>query len=168
MANSVQKLTNPNVNLEQARDESLALVTKSALVSAGGAIVPIPFFDLVVDMGVLIKLMPEINEKFGLPAEHVTIFDPQTKQINWSALRKRGLEMSSFLVARTTAKRTINGFVGRIMTRQVTKFIPLGGSIVAGTLGYKMMKKLAEAHIEECYQTAKRLQNQQQGQVVNG
>lgn len=158
----------PSINLEQARRDSEALVKKAALVSAGGSMVPIPFFDLLVDVGVLSKIMPEINANFGLPHDHVTIFDPKTKQLNWSALRQRGLEMSSYVVARTAAKGTINGFFGRIMTKQVTKFIPFGGSLVAGTLGFMMTKKIAEAHINECYQIAQRVRQQQSQSVVNG
>lgn len=158
----------PTVNLEQARRDSQALVKKAALISAGGAIVPIPFFDLMVDLGVLSKLLPEINAKFGLPHDHVTVYDPATKKVNWDALRQRGLEMSSYVVARTAAKGAVNSFVGRMLTRQVTKFIPLGGSLVAGTLGYMMTKKIAEAHIDECYQNAQRLRAEQNRKVVNG
>ena len=36
--------------------------------------------------------------------------------------------------------KTFNGFFGKIVTKQVTKFVPLGGQLVA-SLGYFMMKK---------------------------
>ncbi len=39
-------------------------------------------------------------------------------------------------------KKSFNGFFAKIATKQVTKFIPLGGQIVAASLGYFMMKKL--------------------------
>ena len=45
--------------------------------------------------------------------------------------------------------------VGKVLTKQVTKFIPLGGQIVAASLGYIIMKKIAEAHVEESYKMAK-------------
>lgn len=40
----------PSLNLEQIRDECQELIQKRAYVSAGAAIVPIPFFDVVVDL----------------------------------------------------------------------------------------------------------------------
>jgi hypothetical protein len=54
----------------------------------------------------------------------------------------------------------------KIITKQVTKFIPLGGSIIAASLGYIVMKKVAEAHVEECYKLAKGIQQKQQASVV--
>lgn len=159
----------PNIDLERARQESYELIKKRALVSAGASMVPVPFLDLVVDLGVLSTLLPEINNKFGLAPEQMSIYDPATKKVNWAELRKRGFELSGFVVARTAVKQSLNGFVGKYLTKQVTKFIPLGGSIVAGSLGYILMKKLAETHIEDCYQTAQQLLKQQQNnqKVVN-
>ncbi|TXJ06283.1 MAG: hypothetical protein E6Q25_09695, partial [Acinetobacter sp.] len=157
----------PNINLEQARQESLAMIKKRAVISAGAAIVPVPFFDLAVDLGVLTILLPEINAKFGLSPEQMSVYDPTTKTVNWKELRKRGFELSSFVVARTAVKQSINGFMGKFVTKQVTKFIPLGGSLVAGTLGYIIMKKIAETHVEDCYEVAQRLLKQQNTQVVN-
>jgi len=62
------------------------------------------------------------------------------------------------VVARTAAKQSLNGMVGKVLTKQVTKFIPLGGQIVAASLGYIIMKKIAEAHVEESYKMAKNIQ----------
>ena len=49
----------PSLNLEQIRDECHDLI-KRAYVSAGAAIVPIPF-DVAVDLGILSHLIPDIN-----------------------------------------------------------------------------------------------------------
>ncbi|EMO3725611.1 hypothetical protein ACWKDC_003367, partial [Acinetobacter baumannii] len=66
----------PSLNLEQIRDECQELIQKRAYVSAGAAIVPIPFFDVVVDLGILSQLIPDINSRFGLAPEHVSVYDP--------------------------------------------------------------------------------------------
>lgn len=157
----------PNLDLEQVRAECLQLVKKRAYISAGVAVVPIPFFDVVLDVGSLSLLIPEINERFGLAPEQISVFDPQTKQIHWQELRKRGVEFSGLVVARTAAKSTLNNFAGKIITKQVAKFIPLGGSLVAASLGYIVMKKVAEAHVEECYKLAKNLQQKKTAQVIH-
>ena len=157
----------PRLDLEKVREECLQKTKKRAYLSAGAAIVPIPFFDVAVDLGMLSQIIPEINSRFGLGSEHVSVFNPETKQVHWDELRKRGFEFSGFVVARTAMKGTFNGFFTKIATKQVTKFIPLGGQIVAASMGYIAMKKVAEAHVEECYKIAKGVQQKQNAQVVN-
>lgn len=157
----------PSLNLEQVRTDCLELVKKRAYVSAGAAVIPVPFLDVVIDVGILSQLIPEINARFGLSPEQVSVYDPQTKQIHWQELRKRGIEFSGLVVARTAVKKSLNNVAAKVITKQVTKFIPLGGQLVAASLGYFVMKKVAEAHVEESYKIAKGIQ-QKQAQVVNG
>ena len=69
-------------------------------------------------------------------------------------------------MARTAMKKTFNGFFTKIATKQVTKFIPLGGQLVAASLGYFMMRKITEAHIQDCYTLAKRIQQKSRSTIV--
>jgi len=131
----------PTLNLEQIREECLELVKKRSYVSAGAAVVPVPFFDVVIDVGMLSFLIPEINARCGF-------------------------EFSGLVVARTAVKASFNNMAAKIITKQVTKFIPLGGSIIAASLGYIVMKKVAETHVDECYKLAKGIQQKQQASVV--
>jgi tRNA nucleotidyltransferase/poly(A) polymerase len=157
----------PHVNLEQIREECLELVKKRAYFSAGAAIIPVPFFDVLVDVGLLSQLIPEVNARFGLAPEQVTLYDLETKQINWDELKKRGVEISGIVVTRTAAKKTVNNFAAKYITKQVTKFIPLGGQMIAAGLGFFLMKKVAEAHVEESYKLAKKAQQNSKANTVN-
>lgn len=156
----------PSLNLETVRNECLELVKKRAYFSAGAAIIPVPFFDVVIDVGILSQLIPEINARFGLAPEQISVYDPKTKRIHWNELRKRGFEFSGLVVARTAVKSSLNNVAAKVITKQVTKFIPLGGSIIAASLGYIVMKKVAEAHVDECYKLAKGIQNKQKEKIV--
>lgn len=157
----------PNLNLEIIRVECLELAKKRAYFSAGAAIVPVPFFDVVIDVGILSQLIPEINARFGLSPEQISVYDPATKKVHWNELRKRGVEFSGLVVARTAVKKSINNVAAKYITKQVTKFIPLGGQAIAASLGYFVMKKVADAHIEDSYKLAKTIQQKQQAQVVS-
>ncbi len=157
----------PRLNLEHIRTECLALIKKRAYMSAGAAIIPIPFLDVVIDVGILSQLIPEINARFGLAPEQISVFDPTTKEIHWTELRKRGVEFSGLVVARTAIKKSLNNIATKVITKQVTKFIPLGGQLVAAILGYIVMKKVAEAHVDESYKLAKSIQQKQSSRVVN-
>ncbi|WP_347454658.1 hypothetical protein [Acinetobacter thermotolerans] len=156
----------PSLNLEQIREECLELIKKRAYVSAGAAVIPVPFLDVVIDVGILSQLLPEINARFGLAPEQVSVFDPKTKQVQWDELRKRGVQFSGLVVARTAVKKSINNVAAKYITKQVTKFIPLGGQLIAASLGYYVMKKVAEAHVEDSYKLAKNIQQKQQARTV--
>ena len=155
-----------NLNLELVRAECLELVQKRSYYSAGAAVIPVPFLDVVIDVGILSQLIPEINARFGLAPEQVSVFDPATKQVHWAELKKRGIEFSGLVVARTAVKKSLNNVAAKYITKQVTKFIPLGGQLIAAGLGYFVMKKVAEAHVEECYNLAKGIQEKQRVQTV--
>lgn len=155
-----------SLNLEQIRAECLELVQKRAYVSAGVAVIPVPFLDVVVDVGILSQLIPEINARFGLAPEQISVFDLETKQIHWQELRKRGFEFSGLVVARTAVKNSIHNFASKMITKQVSKYIPLGGQLVAASLGYFIMKKVAETHVEDCYKLAKSIQQKQNLQAT--
>jgi uncharacterized protein (DUF697 family) len=151
----------PDLNLEQIRKECIELVKKRAWLSAGAAIVPVPFLDVAIDASILSVLLPQINAKFGLAPEQIAVYDTKTREVKWDELRKRGVQFVGFVTARTVARKSLTGFAGKILTKQVTKFIPLGGQMVAASLGYYILKKIALAHVEDSYKLAKQLQGQQ-------
>ena len=154
----------PSLDLEQIRHECLELTKKRAYYSAGAAVIPVPFMDVVIDVGILSQLIPEINARFGLSPEQISVYDPKTRQIHWQELRKRGVEFSGLVVARTAVKKSLNNVAAKVLIKQVTKFIPLGGQLVAASLGYFVMKKIADAHVQDCYRTAKSIQQKQVAQ----
>jgi uncharacterized protein (DUF697 family) len=162
--NADEHLISPSLNLDQIRRECIDLVKKRAWISAGAAIVPVPFLDVVIDTSVLSVLLPQINAKFGLEPEQIAVYDPATRQVRWNALRKRGFQFAGLVTTRAVARKSLSGFAGKILTKQVTKFIPLGGQMVAATLGYQILKKIALTHVEDSYKLAKQMQQQQKKQ----
>lgn len=163
---NVPEFIDPQLNLEKAKADALEMIKKRAYISAGAAIVPIPFFDVMIDVGILTALVPQINQSFGLSKNYTTVFNPKTKEVHWDELKKRGIEFSGLMVARTGVKKSINGFISRMLTKQVTKFIPLGGQIISASLGYIVFKKIAESHIEDSYKLAKSIQTKQPESAV--
>ena len=66
LAEKLPNTIDPNLDLEQVKKDCEKLVKKRAKLSAGVAIVPVPFFDVAVDASMLTMLLPEISERFGL------------------------------------------------------------------------------------------------------
>ena len=151
----------PHLNLDQVREECRELVKKRAYVSAGASVVPVPFFDVLVDASMLSQLLPEISAKFGLAPERMPAFDPDTREVHWDAMRERGVEFVGLVATRGVVRKSIQGLGGRIISKQVAKFIPLGGQLVAASMGYFVLRKVAFDHIDDCYNIAKQLQTAQ-------
>lgn len=165
-AEKIPNTIDPSLNLEEVKKECLALVKKRAKISAGVAVVPIPFFDVAVDASMLTMLLPEISERFGLLEDRVAAIDLESRAVHWSALKDRTVDFAGLMATRGIVKKTIQGFGGRIAAKQVTKFIPLGGQLVAATMGYTIFRKIATDHIEECYKLAKDIQTKQHSKNV--
>ena len=165
-AEKIPNTIDPNLNLEQVKKECLAMVKRRARVSAGVAIVPVPFFDVAVDASMLTMLLPEISERFGLLKDRQGAVDLESREVHWKELKNRTIDFAGLMATRGIVKKTVQGFGGRIAAKQVTKFIPLGGQLVAGTMGYMIFKKIETDHINECYNLAKDIQQKQHGKNV--
>lgn len=143
---------NPHANLEHIRLECEALAKSRAKVSAGVAIIPLPFLDAAIDVAMLSQLLPEISKRFGLIEN-----DKQSTQ----NLKDRVISVGGLIATRGLVNKTIQGFGGKFIGKQVSKFVPFGGQMVAATLGYMIFKKIAFDHIAECHQVAKQAQDEQ-------
>lgn len=140
--------------LNQLRVDCRELVRKRALISAGAAVVPVPLLDIVVDAGILMELIPEISHRFGLSTEDIDAMDPARKEKTWRQIRRRGSQLIGIVLTRQLVRKSFQGFAGRLIARQISKFVPLGGQIVAAGLGYFVMRKIAYKHIDDCYAVA--------------
>lgn len=153
------------LDLDKVKQECQELVKSRAKVSAGVAVVPVPFLDVAVDAGLLSKILPQITQKFQL-IDNVNQLDESEDQL-FKNLKDRALSFAGLVATRGMAKKTIQGFGGRIAAKQITKFVPLGGQLVSAGLGYMIFKKIAFDHIDECYRLAKHIQNSQEAQNQN-
>lgn len=151
-------VTDSAIDLDAIRKECMSLMKKRALISGGVSAIPVPFLDIAVDAGMLTQLLPEISSKFGLEARRVAAIDFRTGEIKWLELGSRSLAFAGAVASRGAARLSISGLGTRIVSRQVTKFIPLGGSMIAATMGYFVFKKVTTKHIDECYALAKKRQ----------
>lgn len=160
------KTVSPDLDLDKVKAECEELVKSQAKFSAGAAILPIPLVDLVIDASLLTKLLPEITQRFGLAPETPAVDLNKKDHESWMQYKDRALQFASLAITRGIAKKTIQGFGGRIVAQQVTKIVPFGGQIVSATMGYMIFKKIADDHINECYNTAKQIQQNQHAKNV--
>jgi uncharacterized protein (DUF697 family) len=140
--------------LQQQREACRALVRRRALFSAGAAVVPVPFFDMVVDAGILVQLIPEITRRFGLEPERIEALPEDRRARAWKIIRERGSQLLGIVVTREVVRRTFLDFAGRSVSRLLVRFVPLGGQLVSAGVGYFVMRKIAYRHVDDCYALA--------------
>ncbi len=150
----------PNIDLKSIRNQCQNLVKSRAKISAGVAIIPVPFLDVVIDAGLLSMILPEITARFKLIDNPNDLDKLASEDERNREIKDRIFEFAGLIMTRGMVKKSIQGFGSRILTKQIGKYIPFGGQLVSAGLGYMIFKKVAYDHIEECYRLALRIQRQ--------
>jgi len=134
------------------------LVTKRALFAAGVAMVPLPGIDWITDVGVLLKLIPEINEAFGLTPQQIERLAPDRRVVVYKALSAGSGLLVGRLVTREVVLKMLTRVGVRLTTQQAAKYLPLAGQAVSAALTFSALKFVCEQHIRQCMAVAHRLQ----------
>ena len=133
------------------------LVTQRALFAAGVAVVPVPGIDWLTDVGVLLKVIPEINEKFGLTPEQIERLAPDRQVAVFKAISAGGSVLIGRLVSRELIL-TVLKIVGiRLTMQQAAKVVPIAGQAVSAALTFSALKYVCEQHIKQCIDVSRQL-----------
>lgn len=145
--------------LEQVRKECRKMVLGRAATSAGVSVIPLPGLDIAADIGLLMKLLPAINRKFGLTPEQIEDLDPARKALVYSLIKRGGRS----LVGRVITKELVVAVLKRVgiqMTaKQAAKYVPFAGQVASAFLGFGAMMYIGASHVDECYRIARESMN---------
>ena len=141
--------------LEKIRASCKAMVRRRAATSGGMALVPIPGVDIAGDVGMLLQLIPAINQKFGLSPEQIEELDPRHKVLIYAMLKKVGSDLAGRAITRQLAVAALKKVSVRLATRQVLKYIPFAGQAAAVALSVTAMMYLGNSHIDACHEIAR-------------
>ena len=143
--------------LDRIRHDCHGLVTQRAGLSSGAAIVPLPGVDVIADVGLLLQLLPEINQRFGLSPEQISGYAVQTKTLIASAIIKLGTSAVGKVLTKEIIVVLLKRVGVRVAAKQVVKYIPFLGQAAAAALSFGAMKFVGDQHVNECYELAKRV-----------
>ena len=142
--------------LDRVRADARAMVTRRASLSAGAAIVPIPGFDIGTDVTILVRLLPRINEKFGLAPEQIEALDADTKRAVMMFVSAVGSKLIGRIVTRDVVLKILMKLGVRVTTKGIVKFVPLVGQALSASLSFGAMRLLGNQHVDDCYEVARR------------
>ena len=143
-------------DLDRIRDECRRLVMRRATWSAGAAVIPLPGVDVGTDIAILLKLLPKINERFGLTPQQVDQLDVESKRLVMVFASSVGSMLVGRLVTREVVLKMLMKMGVRITTAGIVKFVPLLGQALSASLSFGAMKLLGDKHVDDCYQVARR------------
>ncbi|MBK8118735.1 MAG: hypothetical protein IPK39_05575 [Sulfuritalea sp.] len=141
--------------LEKIRASCKAMVRRRAATSGGMSLIPIPGVDIAGDVGLLLQLIPAINQKFGLTPEQIEELDPRHKVLIYAMLKKVGSDLAGRAITRQLAVAALKKVSVRLATKQVLKYIPFAGQAAAVALSVTAMMYLGNSHIDACYEIAR-------------
>ena len=126
------------------------MVSRRALFAAGVAVVPMPGLDWATNVGVLVKLLPDINRKFGLSAEQVERLAPDRRLVVFKAITAGGTMLVGRLVTRELVMSMLRVVGVRLSAQQAVKYVPIAGQGLSAVLTYGALRYVCEQHIRQC------------------
>jgi uncharacterized protein (DUF697 family) len=132
-------------------------VNQRALVAAGVAVVPVPGLDWLADVGLLMRVIPEINRRFGLSQEQIERLAPDRRIAVYKALTAAGSLLAGRLVTRTLLLKALRVVGVRLSAQQVAKFVPIAGQALSAVLTFAALRYVCEQHIRQCVEVRRNL-----------
>jgi len=142
------------------------LVTRRALISAGASVLPLPGVDVAVDITVLLQMIEQINERFGLTPQQIEQLAPQRRLFAYKAAMAVGSALIGRIVTRGLVIRLLKTVGVRLSVKQAARYVPFAGQAVAASLSFAALKALGDRHVEDCVRVAETLIDLRDDNVV--
>lgn len=143
--------------LNQARDDCYAMVRQRASISAGTSAVPAIGLDIAADVAILMELIPAVNRRFGLSKDQIAAYEPDVKDVITANRHSVGVSMVGTEVTKTLVTYALRKIASRAVMKQVLKFVPFLGWAANAAIGFRAMKHLGNAHVDDCYAVATKM-----------
>jgi uncharacterized protein (DUF697 family) len=145
-----------DADMQAAVKRSRKMLHKRALLAGAVSAVPVPGLDWVVDAATLTKLIPEINKEFGLTPQQLASLSPKKREQVHNAVTLVGSVLIGKLISKELVVAAATKIGMRLTTKQLAKYVPFAGQIVAATVGYAAIRYLGEEHMKDCIRVAQK------------
>lgn len=144
-----------NLNdLEAVRRKCRRLVLKRAAVSASLSAIPVPGLDVVSDLGLMARVIEDINIEFGLTPDQIARLRPEMRLVVYEMTVGVGGMMVGKLITRELVGHLLQRTGFKALARQAAKIVPIAGQIASASIGFAAFRALANRHIDACAQVA--------------
>lgn len=134
------------------------MIRRRALLSAAASFVPLPGAGLITDTAVLMSLIDDINQRFGLGRHGLEQLSPARKALAYQLLTRAG----GMLAARLSTSRLLGMILQRAGLRlgvvEAARYAPLVGQAISAGIAYLILTQISRQHVDECVRLARSLQ----------
>ncbi len=152
--------------LNKVRDDCYRLVTRRSSLSGVASAVPLPGIDVGSDAAILLEMLPAISKKFELSEADIEALDPTTKALVLTTAGSIGSKVIGHSITRDLVIRLLKKVGVKMASKQLVKYVPFAGQIIAAGIGFTAMKYVGNAHVNACYQVAKSALEQQENNAL--
>ena len=141
------------------------LVRNRAIAAASVSLVPIPGLHWLADAGVLMQLIPRINQAFGLTPDQVAKLAPDRQIVVYKVVSAGGGMIFGKVVTEHVLFRMLGVAGMRFSKRELATFVPIVGRFISAGLTFATMRYVCEKHIEQCIAVCQRVKDHPQDAV---
>lgn len=134
------------------------LLNRRALIAAAASTVPAPGLDWVVSGALMSRLVPAINQEFGLTPKQIQELPQVQREQVQKAIAVVGSLVVGRFVTRDLVARMAQAMGKRLTVQQAAKYVPVAGQAVSAVLGYGAVRYLGEEHIKDCVRVVRQAQ----------
>lgn len=138
------------------RENAEKMIHNKSLMSSAAAVVPIPGLDVTADLKLMTDIIEQINKEYGLSHKQVNGYSDDLKQKVMFNAAKQGSDFIGKKISKSLVAVIMKMIAKRELMKQ-SKWVPLVGQAVSGTISYYMMRKMGMMHIEKCEKVARAL-----------
>ncbi|MBS0509489.1 MAG: hypothetical protein JSR53_19125 [Proteobacteria bacterium] len=147
---SARQLAQGDAALLAAVERSQRLLHRRALVAGVAGAMPVPGLDWAVDAALLSRLIPAINQHFGLTPGQIDRLDPSDRDRLQKAIAQVGTLLVGKFITQDLLLRSTRLMGLRLSTAQVARYVPLVGQAASAAIGYGAIRFLGQQHIRDC------------------
>ncbi len=126
------------------------LINRRAIVAAAAGAVPLPGLDWAVDAALLSKLIPQINQEFGLGSQQIAQMPLHQRERVQTVIALVGGALLGKLITKSLIVSLMKTVGIRLTAAQAAKYVPLAGQAASAALNYSVLRWLGEQHIKDC------------------
>lgn len=143
--------------IDAVRRKCQRLVMRRAAISAGVAAVPIPGLDIATDIGMLTRLIDDINVAFGLTPAQINRLQPTLRLAAYEIVVGMGSVLAGKIVTRELAILLLKRTGMKFLVKYSAKIVPIAGQVVSAAIGFAAFRTIGYQHIDACAEIAAEL-----------
>jgi hypothetical protein len=136
------------------RKKCRRIVMRRAAMSVGVAAIPIPGIDAAADIGMLTRVLEDINIEFGLTPAQIDRLRPELRLIVYEMIVGMGSLAVGKVVTRQLTAQLLRHAGMKMIIKHSAKIVPVAGQVASAAIGFAAFRAAGYQHIEACAEIA--------------